>query len=264
MKRWLILLLCLCLTVGLTGCVNAGAEAGTDSSLSSDSDAAIAVSSETAAIESSSQAQTSSESTPPSNVGKTDKSSSVRPSSVPNKTASTSSFDYLESHPWVVSKETLLSVTPDMTYAEIIELLGNPQTCSMKRGFAQYIVDRTSPHLLLLFYDDADSVCGLSGAELWNSSFDFKDMKYDTASHTTDAVAIAIIGRYCLITCPWYPYFDFVEAGPSKDTEIVDAAGQPISWESFQVGDKIRITHVDDVSTCYPLKVGTTKIVKLQ
>ncbi len=261
MKRWLILLLCLCLTAGLTGCVNAGAEAETDSSLSSDSDAAVAVSSETAAIETNSKTQTSSESAPPSNVGKADENSSARPSSEPNKTANTSSFDYLESHPWVVSKETLLSVTPDMTYAEIIELLGDPENCRIMHGFAQYVVDRSSPHLLLFFYDDLNSVCGLSGAELWNSSYDFKGMMYDTASHTTDAILIYNTG---LVTCPWYPYFDYIDAGPSNDTEIVDAAGQPISWESFQVGDKIRITHESNVANCSPPRVGTTKIVKLQ
>ncbi len=140
--------------------------------------------------------------------------------------------------------ERLLSVTDDMTYSEVLELLGEPDTLLANDGFAQYrIASDEGERLLCLFYDSPDDVISKNGHQLYDEAIPIESLYYDTESLTFEGIVAEIHdGGSIRISCPQYPYFDCADFR-CNDDEIL---------QNITLGSRLIITHQEYVLSVYP------------
>lgn len=147
----------------------------------------------------------------------------------------------------------ILQVTPDMTYREVIELLGEPETYG-QQGYAQYIVDEH--RLLMMIYDDENDNIGIDGEDLLAQAVELSELYSDRESRTFDGFIIKTNdnGNAFFVVCPQYYYFDcayvYVKKDLLSDFEMIDWL-PPL---------EVRITHADAWEDSYPIGVDAESI----
>lgn len=153
----------------------------------------------------------------------------------------------------VTHSDIVLSVTPDMTYRQVIDRLGEPETYE-QNGYAQFIMD--GDKLLMLVYDDENYNIGISGEDLAASAYPLNEMYSNKDERTFDAFIIKQNekGDAFFVVCPQYDFFDcaYVRARSIDKFEI-----DLIDWlPPYQV----RIKHADAWEESYPVGVDAESI----
>lgn len=147
----------------------------------------------------------------------------------------------------VTDSEKVMKITPEMSYAQVIELLGTPNDV-LTDSYGQYIVD--GDYLLMLDWDfDTDPVLR-SGSELLAGCPRISEMLSSPETQTFDCCIVNYNGAAIRVTCPQYSRFDCatvnIHTGDNARewTEIVERA--------MSDGKPLRITHEDYVLESYP------------
>ncbi len=147
-----------------------------------------------------------------------------------------------------ITSQKVLGISGDMTYEEVIALLGEPEDCMMQDGYAQYIVD--GDLLLMLKWDYKTDPVLRSGKELLESCPRLSDMKNDPENLTFDCYIVDYNGTAIRVTCPQYDLFDCasinIQNGDNAEAwrEIIDVA--------MANDTPLRITHEDYILEVYP------------
>ena len=149
--------------------------------------------------------------------------------------------DYDEGYTGV---ERIMAVTDDMTYGEVIELLGNPNTVLIQEGFAQFrIKSDEGEKVLFLFYDNSDDVIAKDGHQLYDETIPMESLYCDTENFTFEGIVADIHdGGSIRISCPQYPIFDCADFH-CNDDEVL---------QNIKLGSRIKVTHQDEVLSVYP------------
>lgn len=152
----------------------------------------------------------------------------------------------------VTHSNIVMKVTPDMTYRQVIDLLGEPETYEQS-GYAQFIMD--GDKLLMLVYDDENDNIGISGEDLAASAYPISEMYSNKDEYTFDAFIIKTNekGDAFFVVCPQYYYFDcaYVRAnGLENEFALIDWL-PPCS---------VRIKHFDSWEESYPVGVDAESI----
>ena len=164
-----------------------------------------------------------------------------------------------------ITKEMLLSVTPDMTYSQIRKSFGEPvwwvEMVMPDSGYLEYIVEPENK-LVMLFYDDENEKIGRSGTELYNYPGCplFGNMTFDAQNRVTDCFVVNI-GRNesgdiqsILVRCPWNTVFDL--AGLRLTEEQLEY----LNSKDVQRGAQLRIKYRDEIEESYPYGVYAEEV----
>lgn len=152
------------------------------------------------------------------------------------------------------SSELVMKVTADMTYAQVFDFLGIPDTFGQDYGYAQYIVD--DENLLMLWFDNEKDIIGADGLELLEAVYpngddqsyamcpigDLKSYR-DGENFVFDAYVVN--PDSLLVTCP--------QDGLHCAT-VVPAGGVDSFIKEYQLkrGNLIRIEYDGTVAESYP------------
>ncbi len=161
-------------------------------------------------------------------------------------------------HIGFTTRDRVQEITPDMSYREVVELLGTPST-QMMGNYAQYIID--GEYLLMLKWDyDTDPILK-SGSELLEGcpGMTGTALLYSNPENNIfDCYLVDYNGASIRVTCPQYPKFDCaaVSVGDlSENEEWYRVIDQAIS-ESLP----LRITYDGDVLETYPPHITAVNI----
>ena len=144
-------------------------------------------------------------------------------------------------------EERLQSITPNMTIEEALKTLGEPRTCGVLNGYAEYLIGEK---LIMITYTDKNQLIGENGEGILNI-VDMSEMYYDPQSNTFDGYVIwADEGGAFRVTCPQCSgKFDCASVSKRKDnTELAEKLNQM----DIYPGEKLRIKYTGDVLESYP------------
>ena len=151
----------------------------------------------------------------------------------------------------VCAKDRVLEITPDMSYREVIELLGEPDT-QMMGNYAEYIVD--DEYLLMFKWDyDTDPVLK-SGSELLSTAGSAL-LYSNPENYIFDCYVVDYNGASVRVTCPKYPKFDCATVGIGDNEQARCAIEQAMSN-----GHPLRVTYDGMVLETYPPHITAVNI----
>ena len=148
-------------------------------------------------------------------------------------------------------KNRVLAVTEDMTYGEVIELLGAPDDLLIQDGFAMYRVESNeTDRILYLFYDNPEDVIGKNGHQLFEEAIPIDQMYFDLENHTFECVVADIHdGGSIRVSCPQYEFM-------CADFRYTD---DPSSM-NIKLGDRLMVTYTGYALTVYPCIIQVTSV----
>ncbi len=143
-----------------------------------------------------------------------------------------------------VEMEQLLKVTENMSYRDVVDLLGMSNTPLYEGNYAEYIVD--GEYLLMLKWDyDTDPVLR-NGKTLLESCPHISNMLNDPNSFTFDCYVVDFTGTGITVTCPQYDFFSCARISVDN-TEMRSLCDRAITDNA-----KLRVKYSGDVLETYP------------
>ncbi len=148
-------------------------------------------------------------------------------------------------------KNRVLAVTDDMTYGQVIELLGAPDDLLIQNGFAMYRVESDeTDRLLYLFYDNPDDVIGKNGHQLYEEAIPIDQMYFDLEHNTFECVVVQIHdGGSVRVSCPQYSLI-CADFRYTDDPSLMD----------LNLGDRVIVTYTGYALEVYPCIIEVTNV----
>ena len=156
----------------------------------------------------------------------------------------------------MTQSDKVLKITKNMSYKEVMELLGPPNDLMMEESVAQYIVD--GEYLLLLNWDyDTDPILR-DGRELLDGCPRLSEMMNDPENRTFDCYIVQYNGAAIRVTCPQYDLFDCAVIGVHTGEQAQE--WRELIGRAMHDGRALRITHEDNILEIYPPLVSPESI----
>ncbi|MEG0772817.1 hypothetical protein [Clostridium sp.] len=154
-----------------------------------------------------------------------------------------------------VTSSEVKSITPGITYKEIIQLLGPTKDIGSGLHVLQYVVDDNK--LLYINFADENDICEKSGDDFLKNLIPV-DNKGDSST-TFNCTLIQRSENSLLVSCPTYTAFDTANVTVTEKTIIVFENGEKATLND--VKSDFIITFNGTVAESYPVQITATKIV---
>lgn len=156
-----------------------------------------------------------------------------------------------------ITSEKVKALQSGMTYRQIIEALGKSSSAGHRTGYYEYVVD--DDNLLMLYFDDADNVCTMSGEEMLKTLIPLKSHLNNAEKRTFYAIVVKNSNATLTVTSPNYKY-DCASVGLSN-AKIIFADGKEAKVSDIKQQQAVIIKHEKRVLTTDPPRVYAEEII---